>query len=101
MFIYYIDKVKFVIDDYNKIPFNEISSPDEQTPAYENLTTGEKVWCLKGDFWHRLTGPTRIWPDGKEDFCLNGKRYYNIKEWLKDHPNQDNAFQVEMLLKYT
>jgi hypothetical protein len=100
-YIYYIDGKKYTTDNDNKITKYKISSPNEQTPAYENLTTGFKLWLKKGWHWHRLTGPAIVWSDGKNFFCLNGKRYENILYWLKDHPNQDNSFQIEMLLKYS
>ncbi len=100
-YIYYINKKRFSIDDFNNIPHYDISSLDENTPAFENLTTDEKRWCLIGFKRHRLTGPAVIWPSGREDFYLNGLYYENIHDWLNAHPNQDNAFQIEMLLKYT
>jgi hypothetical protein len=100
-YIYYIDGKKFTTDKTHEIPLSKISSPDENTPAYENLETGYTVWCLKNCRWHRLTGPAVINSDGSEQFWLNDHAYKNVKDWLKDHPNQDNAFQIEMLLKYT
>jgi hypothetical protein len=100
-YIYYINGEKFTSDNVDEIPFYKISSLDENTPAFENIRTGHRFWCLKGDKWHRLNGPAYICPDGKEDFYLNDKHYENIQEWLRNHPIQDNAFQVEMLLKYT
>ena len=93
-YIYYFDGKKHITKNVNEIPIYEISSPDDKTPAYENLTTGEKVWCLKGDFWHRLTGPARIYPNGRETFWLNDKLYENIHAWLKDHPNPDLYFDA-------
>jgi hypothetical protein len=101
MIIYYIDGKKYTTDDWNEMSFDDISSPNENTPAIEYLKTGNKIWCLKGYILHRLIGPARIFSDGREEFCLNGKYYHTIYTWLKEHPNQDNAFQVEMLLKYT
>jgi hypothetical protein len=102
MFVYYIDGKKFTTKKINKIPDNVISTPDENTPALENLLNGFKIWCLKGDIFHRLNGPAVIRSDGTKEFYLNGKYYgKNIHDWLKHHPNQDNTFQVEMLLKYT
>jgi hypothetical protein len=59
-YVYYIDSEKFTTDDWDGIPWDKISSPDEQTPAWENLITGEKIWCLKGNKFHRLTGPATI-----------------------------------------
>jgi hypothetical protein len=108
MIIYYIDGNKYI--SKTNIPILKISSPDEQTPAYENLELGFKFWCDKGDvyhrltggdIYHRLTGPAIIWNDGYQEFWLNRKKYKNIHDWLLNHPNQTNAFQVEMLLKYT
>jgi hypothetical protein len=101
MYIYYIDGKRFTTDDPRKIPLNDISAPDENTPAYQNINTGYKVWYKKGLILHRLNGPARIYFDGTKEFYLNGKYYKNIHKWLKEHPNQDNAFQIEMLLKYT
>jgi hypothetical protein len=100
-FIYYVDGEKYTTDNYDEIPLDDISSLDESTPAYENLSNEFKFWCLKGDISHRLTGPAVIAGDGIEYFDLNNKRYNNVKDWLEEHPNQTNAFQVEMLLKYS
>ncbi len=100
-YIYYIDNKKFTTDNYNTIPFDEISSPNENTPAAENLKTNEKLWCEKGFIKHRLTGPAHIRSNGKIQFWLNDYFYDNIHKWLSIHPNQDNSFQIEMLLKYS
>jgi hypothetical protein len=95
IFVYYIDGQKFAIHDYNNIPWKEISSPDENTPAYENLLTGYKEWVEKGYRYHRLTGPARIHPDGASNsFWLNDKYYENVKDWFKDHPNPDLYFNA-------
>jgi hypothetical protein len=99
-FIYYVDGEKFTTDVWDEIPWDEMSSLDENTPAWEDLTDGSKEWCKKGRIWHRLTGPALIDFDGTEYFWLNGKEYKNFQAWLNAHPNQDNAFQIEMLLKY-
>jgi hypothetical protein len=100
-FIYYVDGEKFTTDDWDEIPYDKISSPNEETPAIEYLTDGySKEWCKKGRIWHRLTGPALIDFDGTEYFWLNGKEYKNFQAWLKAHPNKTNIFQVEMLLKY-
>jgi hypothetical protein len=101
MYIYYIDGQKFTTENYDDIPWDDFSSPDEETPALENQAEKEKVWCEKGFIWHRLMGPAYIDNDEFYRFWLNDKEYDNIHDWLKDHPNQTNAFQVEMLLKYT
>jgi hypothetical protein len=100
-YIYYIDNEKFTTDNYFDIPRYHVSSPDENTPALQDLNSEHKVWCEKGRILHRLTGPARIYSDRSYSFWLNDKNYFNnIHDWLKDHPKQDNAFQVEMLLKY-
>ena len=101
MIIYFIDNEKFTTINGNTVPLNEISSPDEQTPACEDTLTGEKIWCEKGRIWHRLIGPTLIRPDKTNYFFLKGTYYKNVKDWLKAHPNQDETFQKEMLLKYS
>jgi hypothetical protein len=94
MYVYYIDGEKFTTKYYAKIPFMHVTSLNENTPAVENLKTGYKVWSKKGFIWHRLTGPARIFPDGKEQFWLNDKSYENVKEWIKDHPNPDLYFDA-------
>jgi hypothetical protein len=100
-YVYYIDGEKFTTDNENEIPWLYISSFNEEIPAFEDLENGNKVWCQKGYHCHRLTGPARVWPGGDYYFFLNNSLYIKVNAWLKDHPNQDNAFQVEMLLKYT
>jgi hypothetical protein len=92
MIIYYVDGKKFVTKIYDDIPWLDISSPDENTPAYENKITGDRVWCMINLIRHRLTGPARMYSDGTEEFYLNGKCYENVKDWLKDHPNPNLYF---------
>jgi hypothetical protein len=107
---------------YKKI-CNELHSPDNNTPAEEH-SIGSKTWYKNGKVHrdddlpafigctgiqqyyqygvlHRENGPAEIHPCGVNLFYLNGKYYQNIHSWFKDHPNQDNAFHVEMILKYT
>ncbi len=100
-YIYYVDGKRFTTDDYDDIPRYKISSPDENTPAFENSETKYKRWVEKGNRWHRLTGPAIIRADGSYVFWLNDEIYINVEEWLKFHPNKDNTFQVEMFLKYS
>jgi hypothetical protein len=90
-YVYYIDGKKFTTDDHAEIPIDEISSPDENTPAYEEIN-GFKVWCEKYYRWHRLTGPAFIPRNEKEEFWLNNREYDNVHAWLKDHPNPDLYF---------
>jgi hypothetical protein len=94
MFVYYINGKKFTTKNYNEIPWHDISSPDEQTPAFEDLSYSEKIWCGKNNCWHRLTGPAYIYHDKSEQFWLNDKSYVNIKEWINDHPNPDLYFDA-------
>jgi hypothetical protein len=93
-YVYYIDGEKFTTDGYDNIPFDNISSPDEETPAYEDLSDGFKAWCLKGRILHRLTGPAYILRNGIEQYFLNGKDYDNVHDWIKDHPNPDLYFNA-------
>jgi hypothetical protein len=93
-YVYFIDGKKFTTNNYDDIPLYDISSPDENTPAYENLSNGFKVWCKKGFFRQRLTGPAIIWSHGREEFYLNDSYYENIHAWLKDHPNPDLYFDA-------
>jgi hypothetical protein len=92
MFVYYIDGKKFTTDNKDGINFYDISSPNEDIPAFEDLYDGYKSWFEKKVIWHRLTGPARIWFDGTKEFYLNGIGYSSIKEWINDHPNPDLYF---------
>jgi hypothetical protein len=100
-FVFYIEGNEFTTQNFWKVPINQVSSPNDETPAIENLRTGHKFWCEKGWKFHRLTGPAVITGDGYKKFCLNGEYYENVRDWLKEHPNQDETFQKEMLEKYT
>jgi hypothetical protein len=94
MYVYYIDGEQFKTKYYSKIPFINVSSLNENTPAYESLTDYYKEWCKKGRIWHRLTGPARIFSNGREEFYLNDKKYKTVKEWINDHPNLDLYFDA-------
>jgi hypothetical protein len=59
-YIYYIDNKKHITEIYDIIPWDDISSPDENTPAFEDLSTGYRSWVEKGRKFHRLTGPAVI-----------------------------------------
>jgi hypothetical protein len=93
-YIYYIDGEKFKTYNYKEIPQYYISSPDENTPACQNLETGYKLWYQIDKVLHRLTGPARICSDVFKEFYLNGKKYENVNDWLKDHPNPDLYFDT-------
>jgi hypothetical protein len=93
-YIYYVNGKKFTTDFYYRVPWGEVSSYSENTPAYEDTLTGEKLWCLKGIIYHRLTGPAFIRGDGSIEFYLNDKRYENVKEWINNHPNPDLYFNA-------
>jgi hypothetical protein len=62
-YVYYIDGEKFIAENYGEISGLKISSPDENTPAFENLKTGFKFWCEINEQIHRLTGPAEIYPN--------------------------------------
>jgi hypothetical protein len=94
MIVYYIDGEKYPTNDWNKIPWKDVSSLDENTPAWESITTKSKLWCRKGRILHRLTGPAYISRNGIEQFYLNGKYYETVHDWLKDHPNPDLYFDA-------
>jgi hypothetical protein len=99
-YIYYIDGKKFAAKENEYVPFAFISSPNEEIPAFEDLSNKnnklfvKKLWCKKLHIWHRLTGPARILSDGREEFWLNGKHYKNIREWVSNHPNPDLYFNA-------
>jgi hypothetical protein len=93
-YIYYIDGKKFTTDYYVNVPIYEISNPVENTPAFEDTLSGEKIWCLKGRCFHRLTGPVHVTDNGVEDFWLNGIYYPRIKEWIAFHPDPDLYFNA-------
>jgi hypothetical protein len=92
-YIYYIDGKKFTTYDFWNIPWDVISFPNENTPAYEDTLTDEKSWFKERSF-HRLTGPAYISPEGNKYFYLNGVSYETIKEWISDHPNPDLYFDA-------
>jgi hypothetical protein len=98
--IYWIDNNRYSTNDYSSIPFDEISSPNEQTPAYENTLTGNKCWYNKGGIPHRLTGPAVIGSNKTYEFWLNGKLYHTVQDWLNAHPDQSVNFQTNMLMFY-
>ncbi len=75
-----------------KIPWLRISSPDDNTPALEDLSDGYKFWCLKGYVWHRLTGPAEIYPNGNLLYGLNGRIFRNIKGWIKKSSKSRTLF---------
>jgi hypothetical protein len=79
------------------IPFL-IFSKSKNTPTFQ--------FDNRNEYWSfgklsRLNGPAIEYHNGSKQWWLNDKRYDNVHDWLKDHPNQDNAFQVEMLLKWS
>lgn len=51
----------------------------ETGPAIES-TDGYKAYYQNGKR-HRLDGPARIWPDGEEQYCIDGV-YYTKEEFL-------------------
>ncbi len=91
---YYVNGKNFITNDLDEIPWGKISSPNENIPAFEDLETGEKLWCKKGIIYHRLTGPAFIRGDGSIEFYLNDKNYNNAREWINDHPNPDLYFDA-------
>jgi hypothetical protein len=99
MYKFYIDGKEFTTENDDNIPWDDISSPNENTPAYEDLSTDLKIWFQKGNI-HRLTGPAFIL-DNIKWFYLNSFCYYNdINGWLNAHPNQDETFKKEMIERW-
>jgi hypothetical protein len=93
-YVYYVDGKKFTTDTFDKIPKNNISSPNENIPAIEDRNTKYKEWCDKGNIIHRLTGPAIIHANGSEWFYLNNIFYENIRDWINNHPNPDLYFDA-------
>jgi hypothetical protein len=93
-YIYYIDEKKFTTNEWENLPHYDISSLDENTPAYENTLTCNKVWCKRGSIWHRLTGPAYIGHDKSEQFWLDNNYYPTKREWVANHPNPDLYFNA-------
>jgi hypothetical protein len=95
-YVYYVDGEKFITNLIRNVPWDEISSFNEETPALEDLSDGYKEWCLKGRIRHRLTGPAVIWPNANnvKDFYLNENYYKSVRDWINDHPNSDLYFQI-------
>ena len=86
---YHVYKTKngeFVTTDLIKIPWDDLHSPNEETPALIS-THGTIQWRFEGKK-HRLSGPAVIWPNGGKRFYLNGNSY-DFKEWIQNHPNID------------
>jgi hypothetical protein len=94
MFVYYVNGQRFETDNFGKIPWFDISSPNENTPALEDLSDGYKEWCLKGRIRHRLIGPSVLYSNGNYDFFLNENYYETVNEWIKAHPNPDLYFDA-------
>jgi hypothetical protein len=94
-YIYYIDGTKHLVEIRNKkIPWKEISSPDEYTPALEDLSDGYKFYCEINEQIHRLTGPAEIYPNKRLLYGLNGRVFNNVNDWLKHHPNPELYFDA-------
>jgi hypothetical protein len=91
-FIYYVDSEKFTTDDYGTIPWDDISSPDENTPGFECTIKNIKEYCSKNQCYHRLTGPALIENVILEMFFINNVVYENVKDWISNHPNPDLYF---------
>jgi hypothetical protein len=93
-YVYFIDGEKFTTNNYDDIPLFDISSPNENIPAFENLESGYKFWCKRGFFRQRLTGPAIIWSHGTKQFYLDDIYYQNIRDWINDHPNPELYFNA-------
>jgi hypothetical protein len=100
MIIYYTKHGKFETLDILDISFEDLHSVDDNTPSYYCDSSNDKCFSQNGLF-HRLNGPAQIFGNIQNRFWLNGIYYESIHDWLNDHPNQTNAFQVEMLLKWS
>jgi hypothetical protein len=98
-FIYTTKEGIFETNDWTTIPLSNLHSFNDE-PSFEDLKNGYKEWKFEGN-WHRESGPAVIYSDGSYFFYLNDIYYENVKDWLKDNPNQDKAFQVMMILQYS
>lgn len=81
---------------------NDKKHRDNDLPAFEPIdeTISSSVYYQYGDR-HRENGPAIFFPNGTYKFYLYGIEYDDIKDWLKDHPNQDKVFQAKMILQYS
>lgn len=77
--------------------YHKLHSPDDYTPAWMEIETGNKEYWYNGKL-HCEWGPALT---VFNEFYLHGKFYgKNIEKYLKDHPNQNEKFQTEMLIKW-
>jgi hypothetical protein len=101
-FLYHTKDGQFYTKDCKDIPEKELNSPDNNTPALINFSTGEKFFYKNGKF-HNETAPAYYNTDrtGNENymFGLNGM-LFPLEQWLSMHPNQDENFKQEMREKY-
>jgi hypothetical protein len=97
----YVDGEEINSNDINELPgIFELCSPDDETPALINRKLGFSLWCKKGWIWHRENGPAAMFVDGTKVYWYNHRQFRTIQDFLKHHPNQDEAFQKEMLERW-
>lgn len=97
-FTYYTKEGKFETNEIRTIPWKKLHS-DNDIPAFVSFD-GYKHWYLEGKL-HRENGPAITWSNGTLLFYLYGIEYENVNDWLRNHPNQDKVFQVQMILQYS
>jgi hypothetical protein len=120
MFYYKINDEIKSCKKYSEIPFNHLTIENESTHwkvtadgtyYYNKKKIHRKnlpariddlfVCYYENNRPHKEDGPALMFHNGYYSFWLCGKNYLNVKDWLTYHPNQDNVFQIEMLLRYS
>jgi hypothetical protein len=99
-FVYFINNQKVETDDFDSIPFDKISSPNEHIPGFQDNKTLHQTWTKENQVLHRLTGPAIFYSNGVNEFWLNGIYFETVNAWLDEHPNQDESFKKEMINRW-
>ena len=69
MITYYIKGDKFLVKEYEEIPFSKLNRKVGPSLIYPN---GSKVWYMNG-YPHRTNGPAYISNSGDKGWYINGK----------------------------
>jgi len=71
----------------------------ENGPAVER-SDGYKAY-YQNNKWHRIDGPARIWPNGDEEYWIDGVRYTKEEFLAKTNPVKElTVADIEKLLGY-
>jgi hypothetical protein len=68
------------------------------TSVFGLITTSSTF--LVGSSFFCITLLFSFFEDGTKYFEINEKAFFNVDDWLKNHPNQSEEFQNEMNKKW-